>query len=475
MRIFLLNPPDKKNRQFIREGRCMQTKSSWAALWMPLSLAYLASILERDGHKIELVDFIAEKKGFDVLEKNLENFKPDLIVLNTGFPSIESDLETANLIKKILPDSKIAVIGIFPTLLWETCLKTNPAVDFCVVGEPEWVVAKLAKNLEKNIPLENIKGLAFRNKGNLLFNGNQNFKENEVVSLPFPARNLLKTNSYKLPIINQPFTLINIGRGCPFNCSYCIANVYYGRIFRKRSVKNVIDEIHRCVEDLKINHFLFWGESFTLDQKYGEEICDEIIQKNLKITWSTTSRVDTLNPKLLEKMKKAGCKMLGLGIESTDDEILKNIDKKTTFEKIRKAVEMVKRTGIKTMGHFIFGLPGETKETAEKTINYALKSGLDYAQFYCAIPYPGTELGDYAKQKKWIESASWSDYDLTKSIMRNEKLSSQEIKKLRDHAYRKFYFRPRIFFNAAKEATSFKAFYLISDFLRWIIAKDKKR
>ncbi len=474
MKILLLNPPDKKNRQFIREGRCMQTKSSWAALWMPLSLTYLTSILKEEGDKIKLIDFTAEKKNFNDLEKMVKNFSPDLTVINTGFPSIESDLESAKLIKKNLPRSKIAVFGMFPTLLWKFCLKKNPAINFCIVGEPEWSIKNLAKSLKENLPLENIKGLAFRRRGKIHFNGLQKFKNNELDRLPFPARQLLNRESYKLPILNQPFTLISIGRGCPFNCSYCIANIYYGKIFRKRKIESIIRELQYCVEKLGIKNFLFWGESFTLDQAYGEKICDAILNKNLKITWSTTSRVDTLNLRLLKKMKKAGCKMLGLGIESTNDKILENIQKGTNFEKIKKAVEMVKKSGIKSMGHFIFGLPGETKETAKETVDYALKSGIDYAQFYCAIPYPGTKLGNYAQKKGWVEPSPWINYDLTKSIMRNETLSSQEIKKIRDKAYRKFYFRPKIFFGAAREATSFRAFYLITGFLKWIITGKKK-
>jgi radical SAM superfamily enzyme YgiQ (UPF0313 family) len=232
-------------------------------------------------------------------------------------------------------------------------------------------------------------------------------------------------------------------------------------------VVSVVNEIEECLAKFDIRNFLFWGESFTTDQKYGEEICDEIIKRDLKISWSTTSRVDTLNQPLLEKMKKAGCILLGLGIESYNQEILNNARKCITIEQIDRAVSMVRRAGINSMGHFMFGLPGDTKETAAKSIKFACKN-VDFAQFYCAIPYPKTELGRIARDRDWIDNYDYTQFDLTSAVMGNETLTAKEIKRLRDQAYRKFYFRPIMLIKTIREVGSFRSFFSILNFINWI-------
>lgn len=472
MKILIINPPAFEGNDYIREGRCMQTKSSWASLWMPLSLAYISSFLRKNGYEIKLVDCIAEKMNIKKLAEIAKEFSPSLMVVNTAFPSIKGDMKVATELKEALPSAKIVIIGLYSTLLEDKFLKEFFAPDFAVIGEPEWVIKNLVKTLETGGKLDEVNGLVWRKGKEITVNIPQNIENNNLDELPFPARDLLDNEAYRLPTDDKKFTLLSVGRGCPFTCSYCVASTYYGHKFRKRSVKSVIEEIEECIKRHGIKNFLFWGESFTLDSAYGEAICDEIIKRGIKITWSTTSRVDTLNEKLLKKMKQAGCILLGLGIESMSQEVLDKARKGINLEKIKKAIKMVKDVGLSSMAHFVFGLPGDTKESAEKTIKFACDSGVDYAQFYCAIPYPKTELGRIAKENNWVETKNYSDFDMTKSIMRNENLSSRQIKKFRDKAYRKFYFRFRMIKQTIKEVSSLRAFLEIINFVKWI--KPKK-
>jgi len=484
MKILIINPPAYNKKDYIREGRCMQTKSSWAALWMPLSLAYTAAFLRQDGYNILLIDCIAEKINNKDLLELAEKFSPELIIVNTAFPSIKGDMETVSLIKNSFPSpsqifsknlggrAKIAIIGLYPTLLEKRSLKEFNQADFAVVGEPEWVVKNLSQALENDNPLEKINGLVYRRDGEIKINLPQDLSKNDINQLPFPARDLLNNGAYCLPTNGEKFTLLSVGRGCPYNCSFCVANLYYGKKFRKREVDSIVNEIEECLNKYRIKNFLFWGESFSIDSVYGEKICDEIIKRNLKITWATASRVDTLNKQLLEKMKKAGCHLLSLGIESFNQKIIDLTHKNISLEQIEKAIALVKKAGINSMGHFIFGLPGETKKTAKKTIKWACQSSLNYAQFYCVVPYPKTELGRIAKENNWIKMNNFSQFDLTKSVMRNENLTAKEIKKLRDKAYFKFYFRPKMFFQTIKEVNSLKSFLSALNFLKWI--KPKK-
>ncbi|MBU2025116.1 B12-binding domain-containing radical SAM protein, partial [Patescibacteria group bacterium] len=460
MKILIINPPAYKNKDYIREGRCMQTKSSWAALWMPLSLAYTAAVLRKDKHRIRLIDCIAGKVNLKKLTKTAFKFSPGLIIVNTAFPSIKGDMRTARILKRNCPGVKIMAFGLYPSLLEVKFMRQFPWVDFIVVGEPEWTTRELARALENKAKIGKVNGLVYRDRTRkkIIKNKPQDLGRNNLDDLPFPARDLLDNEAYRLPINNEKFTLLSVGRGCPFSCIYCTANVYYGKKFRKRKVNRIVDEIEECLNRYGIKNFLFWGESFTLDQDYGEKICDEILRRNLKIVWSTTSRVDTLNQRLLDKMKKAGCVMLGLGIESINQDILDKMKKGIKVEQVKQAIKMVKKAKIKVMGHFIFGLPGETEESAKRSRDFALKSRVEYAQFYCAVPYPKTELGALAKEKGWVETKNVSRFDLTDSVMRNEVLSSKEIKRLRDRAYRSFYLRPRMFFQALKEVNSLRTF-----------------
>lgn len=473
MKIIIINPPAFGKKDYIREGRCMQTKSSWAALWMPLSLAYIAAAVREKGHTVKLIDCIAEKMGKERLSEIVKEFQPELVVMNTAIPSVIGDNETLEFIKKDVPEIRGVIIGMYPTLFAQEALRKFKSADFAVVNEPEWVIVNLALAISTGDDLEKVRGLIFRKGEDIIIGVPQDLAENDLEKLPFPARDLLNNEAYRLPTNGKKFTLLSIARGCPGRCIYCTANIYYGKKFRHRSVESVVREIEECVSKYDIESFLFWGESFTADPVYGEKICDAIIAKKLKITWSTTSRVDTLNQVLLDKMKQAGCILLGLGIESYNQEILNNIEKGTTLEKIDQAVSMVKKAGISSMGHFIFGLPGDTRETAKRTLKFACRN-LDMAQFYCAIPYPKTKLGELAEKNHWVEGDDYTQLDLTKSVMRNEKLTVQEIETLRDQAYRKFYFRPKTALFFLKEVASLKHFFSALNFFNWIKVKRKK-
>lgn len=448
----------------------MQAKSSWTALWTPITLAYCASFLSAAGHDTGIIDCIADKINVEQLIKRTLSFSPDLLVVNTAFPTIKSDIYIASQLKSSCGPPYAALVGLCGTILKEELLEYADNIDFIAVGEPEWLLKDLARALENKLPLRDIGGLIFKDNGRLIINRPQDMTQNNIDDLPFPARDLLPNDRYVLPLTGEKFTLLSIGRGCPYNCIYCTANLYYGKTFRKRNIFSIVDEISECVAVHGISNFLFWGESFTMDPVYGESICDEIIRRNLKVRWSTTTRVDTLNEGLLYKMKQAGCALLGLGIESIEQQVLDTSQKGTSVKDIETAVRLVKNAGIRTMGHFVFGLPGETKETAGKTIQFALDSGIEYAQFYCAVPYPGTELGEQAKINGWIETKDRQQYDLSISIMRNETLSSNEIKKIRDTAYRKFYLRPKMAVQVIKEMRNLPSFFASLDFMKWIRA-----
>jgi len=467
MKTYLLNPTLQGKTQFIREGRCMQKASSWATIWPPLTLAVLGAIAREYGD-VKLLDGNVESMPLEELLADLAVFSPDLLVINTGFPSIDNDMDVARHIKERMPAVKIFATGVFFTLLEEKALVSYPFLDFAAIGEPEDTFRELLGSLESGcVDLSTIRGLGFFCNGDVQINEPRPLIEN-LDSLPYPARDLLKNDRYRLPHNNKAFTLINSARGCPYHCIYCIVGPYYGKKIRRHSVSYLVEEVRECNSRYGITEFLFWEEIFGFDKRFVAELCDALIENGLDIHWAATSRVDTIDEATLQKMKAAGCYLLGLGIESGCQELLDAAKKNQTVEQIVRAVEMCKKVGLQTMGHFIFGLPGETAATAERTIAFMKALGLDFMQAYCAVPYPKTEFGAMAREHGWVTTDTWSQFDFGgRSIVTTDSMSADEVTRYRQMTYRSFYFRPLYILNTLKKI-SFSQISRLRGFWGWI-------
>ena len=474
MKTFFVNPPAIDGEKYIREGRCMQSVDSWAAIWPPLTLGILASIGKKYG-EVRMIDCNVETLSPDETLAEITAFNPDIVVVNATFPSIDSDALFAQQVKKACRNALVLGFGVFFTLLEERALLDTEGYDVAVVGEPEETFDEFLGNYKETGTIVPIRGLMWQEGTQVKKGEERPFIEN-LDTIPISARDLLKNERYTLPHNGHPFTLINVARGCPYPCTFCIANIYYGKKLRHHSVEYVLDEIETCIRNHGIKDFLFWEEIFTLDKPFGTALCDAIIKKDLNISWATTTRADQVNEEILVKMKEAGCDLLGLGIESCSQQILDNAQKQETVGQIQKAVNLCKKVGMPTMGHFIFGLPGETEETAQETIKYITSSGVDYMQCYCAVPYPKTPLGDLAKEKGWLVAKSWSDYDFGgRSVMDIGTVSPDDIDRFRKTAFRKFYLRPRFMLKQLKVIVSFRQLWQAIRFTKWMKTKQKKR
>lgn len=455
MKVLLINPPPFGGVSYVREGRCMQRKGAWTTVWPPISLASIAGLLRSEGHEIKLLDGIADNLSKDELKQVIKEFRPGAIIVNTATPSIVGDLEVAKLAKDVSSEIFTAAYGLQVTSLPEEMLKLQPALDACIRGEPEAIALDLIHAISHKKPLSKVKGISYRAKKI------QHNPDHEPIAdldkLPWPARDLLKQEKYTLPFTGNVFTTVLVARGCPFNCTFCVADKYYGKNFRTRSPTNVVDELEHLVKN-GISDFLFWSDTFTANKKWAMEVCDEIIKRGLEIRWVTNSRVDTIDEELMRKMKDAGCWMLGFGVESANQEILNNIKKGITISQVKRAIKTAKRVGMQSTLHFIFGLTGETKETIEETIAFAKKLNPDYAQFYCAIPYPGSEFSDYVNKQGWVRDAPWERYEQVYSIIDRPGLSAEDIMEARSRAYKEFYVRPRKVLGHIKNIKSWKAF-----------------
>ena len=467
MKTLLLNPAIKGEDLYIREGRCMQKASSWASVWPPITLALFGALAKANG-EVRLLDGNVEKMNKQELLDFVKTFSPDVVVVNTGFPSIDMDMAVARALKELLPQVKLVSFGIFFTLLEEKALSNYPFLDFAIIGEPEATFRELMDLLYVDAKdFSQVKGLAHISAGVVHVN-EARAPIDDLDTLPVPARDLLLNKRYRLPHNNKPFTLVNTSRGCPYRCTYCIVKPYYGNRVRRHSIAYIIDEIEGCIS-LGISEFLFWEEVFTLDKQFVATLCDELLQRGLKIKWAATTRVDSLDEATLLKMKAAGCYLLGLGIESGCQEILDNARKGQTLKQITSAVDMCKRVKMQTMGHFIFGLPGENRVTAQKTIDFMLTLGLDFMQAYAAVPYPKTEFGDSSRRNGWILTDCWAKYDFGgDSIVTTDTLSAEDATYYRQKAFQSFYLRPGYLLKTAIKQLSFSQLLRVLRFFDWM-------
>jgi len=339
MRTYFINPHIGNGDKYIREGRCMQKASSWVTIWPPIGLTTLASIAQKKG-PVRLVDGNVEEMSLESQLKDIQKFAPHLIVLNTGFPSIDADMAMAQRIKEAYPKAKLLAFGVYFTLLEKTGFSDCPqGLDIAIIGEPEETFEELLNiiSTEKECSYDKVKGIIYRDSSGIVVTPPRPLIEN-IDTIPFPDRSLLKTDRYKLPHNNQPFTLINSARGCPHRCIYCIVSPYYGQKIRRHSIGYVMEEIRECVKKYQIKEMLFWEEVFTLDKKRTMMLCDAICKENFTISWAATTRVDCLDEEIVTRMKDAGCHLLGLGVESGDQAILDNAKKNITLEQIKDAV-----------------------------------------------------------------------------------------------------------------------------------------
>jgi len=429
MKICLISPPYNS-----------AVKSVVGVSSPPLGLAYIASVL-RQSHEVKIIDPNILNYTIGDVEEELRSFNPDVVGITSVTPSIYEAYKVAETAKKVREDCIVVLGGPHATFMPRETMEECKYIDIIVRGEGEETTKELIENIEKGAPLNGVKGITFRKKNGIIDTEPRPFIKN-IDDIPFPSRDLLPMHLYKFNGVK--YTTMLTSRGCPFKCSFCSSSRLFGGYWRGRSPENVLEEMKTVYEEYGIRNIEFMDDTFTLNQERAEKICDEIIKQGWDISWGASSRVDTLSKRLVEKMKKAGCWILFLGIESGSQKILDAIGKRITLEQVKKAVKILKDAGIQVLGSFIIGFLQDTKETIKETIKFAKSLNLDYAEFSILTPYPGTPIFDYAKKNNMLLTENWSKYTAIEPIVKIEGASEKEIKTLFQKSYITFYLRPRI-------------------------------
>lgn len=447
MRVLLLNPPFKF--KISRDSRWPEhTKSG--TLYYCYWLAYSAGVLIEEGkHDVLLLDAIAKNLSFKETLKKIEGFEPNLIVIETTTPTFNSDARFAEEVKKRV-NCKVCFVGTHVSALAEESLKIANAVDFVARKEYDYTILDLVNVLEKNGDLKKVPGISYRDNKKIIHNPDRPLIQ-DLDSLPFVSKSykkFLDIRDYRYALAQYPMVQVWSSRGCPNMCTFCqYPQVFSGRMFRARSPENFVDEMEWIKKNLpEVKEIFIEDDTFTIDRKRVSKICDLIIKRNLNITWSANVRAD-IPYDLLKKMKKSGCRILIIGYESGNKEVLKKIKKGITLGMAEKFTRDAKRAGLKIFGCFMIGLPGDTRETVNETFRFAKKLNPDMAFFQQAVPFPGTEFYDWVKENGYLRAKSWDDWldenGQLDSIVSYPWLTNKEIKKLRDQFTVKFYLSPK--------------------------------
>lgn len=457
MNVLMLNPP--YHRKYSRSQRSPAVIKS-GVMYYPIWLAYATGVLEQGGFNVKLVDAPANDHTLPYVLDLIKEFQPRLVVIDTSTPSIISDIEVSEAIKNILPDAFILFVGPHVTALPEETLKIGSAVDGIARGEYDFTILELAQCLDGGGGYDSILGLSYRESqsGEISHNSNRPYIK-DLDSLPFVSevyQRHLRIENYFYSITQFPEVTVVTGRGCPYQCTYCIwPQTITGHTYRTRSVENVADEFDYISRELPyVKEVFIEDDTLTVNQKRSIAFSKELIRRGNKLPFTANSRAD-VNYETLFWLQKAGLRLLCVGFESGDQNILDAIKKNIKVEKFFEFREATKKAKVLVHGCFMAGNPGETRKTLNKTLELAKKLDPDTAQFFPLMVYPGSEAYEWAKRNNHLLTENFQEWltpeGLHRSVVSYSNLSAADLVAWCDHARRTFYLRPRFIVNKMGE------------------------
>lgn len=433
-------------------------------IYPPINLAYLGAFLIKNDFGCEILDANLLKLSNEEVVEKVKISLPDIIGLTINIANVKESIDLA---KKLKAKFKIPIIagGPFASSTYEPILKTG-FIDLIIRGESEITFLELMKDFSN---FSKIQGISFLKDGKVICTPNRPLIK-DLDELPFPAYDMLPDlRLYHGRARRKPFAPILTSRGCPFLCIYCDRGVF-GATFRKRSPQGVIKEIEFLIRKYGVKQIDILDDNFTLDIKRAEKILDLLIRKKYDLIFNFPNglRADILTPDLVKKMAKAGVYKAAVGVESGDENILKLIKKSLDLNKVETAVKLFKKEGILVSGFFMIGLPYETPQTMQKTIDFAKKLDVDFANFAMVVPFPRTELYDLIKKEgkftyTFEQGLESGYYTIKEGYFELGKLKKETVLEYQKKAYKEFYLRPKKIISLLINIKSFEEF-------RWLVS-----
>ncbi len=401
----------------------------------PLGLGYLAAAAKREGYDVDVCDLNLDDA------KNLPNLSHYDVV---GISLDTSRYNGAMSIARSALDEGATVVmgGPHATFVADDILSDGNA-HYIVRGEGEETFVHLLHCLSTGEDVAGIDGVSFLREGRVIHTPDRPPPHN-LDALPYPDREALNINRYKsLRLGGRAITSMVTSRGCPFNCGFCSSTVFSGATWRSRSPAGVLDEIESIVKDFDFGAVCFMDDNFTMNPRRVIDIAEGLISRRLDIFWWCFSRGDIIikNEDMVRHMARSGCRYVFMGIETANNSVLEDCGKTIKSADSVRAIKMLKDYGIETMGSFIIGWPGETRQMIKETIRVSKRIGLGGAQFSILTPYPGTAI--YDKYRSRIVERDWEKFDCFHSVMKLDYLSPADIQRMLRRAFFSFYFTPK--------------------------------
>ncbi len=434
-RTLLLNPPSFQDFDGGAGSRYQATREV-TSFWYPTWLCYPAGLIKES----RVVDAPPENLTVSQVAALAPDF--ELAVLFTTSPSFRQDLTTVNRLKEKNPELLVGLVGPQVSILAQESLETGPQVDFVARREFDLTILEVAENR----PLQKILGLSYRKNGRIHHNPDRPFLE-DLDALPFVTEIYhrdLTLKHYQIPYLRYPYVSFYTGRGCPHTCVYCLwPQTFTGRRYRVRSAANVVAEVRRSLELFpQAAEIFFDDDTFTAAGERARELSRQL--RPLKFTWSTTARVNT-SYETLKAMKEGGLRLVVVGFETGDAQVLKNIKKGATLDLGRRFVKWCRELDIQIHGAFMVGLPGETKKSLEASMRFACELDPDTIQVSLATPYPGTDFYEYCREQGYLKDNTLVNgaTGYQQCVVDYPNLAAADIFQAVPKFYRRFYFRPR--------------------------------
>lgn len=432
---------------FISPSPAPETPGKVEAAWPPLGLLYCATVLAENGIEVSILDQAAQGFSSRQAVQWIKREDPEVLGFSVLLPSFNEALNIAKQAKTHNPDVIVVFGNYHATFNAERIINKYPFVDIVVRGEGEHTSLELVKCLEKGRNLKDVAGITFRNNGKAVSTTEGPLLQ-DLDTLPIPNRNLIdarySSDIFGIKVATKKFTSIVSSRGCPFGCSFCACTMFARRLWRPRSVENILNELN-FLQSEGYEQFLFVDDNFTLNPKRVIKLCRKMKKEKMDIEWFCDSRVDNCTYDMLREMVKAGCKLLYFGVESANQRILNYYKKGITPEQSKKAVQKARKAGIDVIvGSFIVGAPDETLEEIQNTLRFAHELDIDVPQLNVLGAFPGTATWNELVAKGYIDENKHWEHGIYVSEVSPHAVSLEVIRSLIYQYFQAFYLRPEM-------------------------------
>ncbi len=466
MRILLLVPASRKTENVHRDvlyGCWCKGNRIGGGTLPPLSLLSTATVLKQAGNDVVFRDMIEENIGFEQLKDIIKHF--DVVIMLTSTMSFVEDSDFLLELKKSNEVLKTIVFGAHPSFMPEDTLE-HPGIDIIIRREPEFVARDLIKLMREEKNYDSLKGIGFKKNNRVFINPFYPFVDYNQI--PISDRSILPQGSqYYNPIIRQyPYTTTTTSQGCPGKCKFCTAPGMTGQGLRYWKAEKVLEEIEYLL-DLGYKEIYYRDETFTTFKKRNTEIARNIIERKYAFSWICNIRVGTVDKETLALMRDAGCRSIKVGVESGVQEILDLSMKNINVEDTKELFKWARNFGMDTHAHLMFGMPGETNETIEKTIDFLFEIEPTTIDVGICTPYPGSVLYNELLEK-YPDIGDITDVNLKNIHLEanyNEyftDVSGEYIEESINRVYRKFYLRPKYIFKWITKMSTLEDFKYIT-------------